>query len=558
MKRRTRRKPPSSPTKAKQKQTGKNHVRSILKKKVQQETKKIKALRKTERVALLDNPQAFLAAIIDSSDDAIVGKTLDGVIRSWNKGAERIFGYTAKEAIGQHITLIIPKDRQQEEQEIIARLRRGKRIDHFETVRRAKDGTLLDLSLTISPIRDSKGKIIGASKVARDIRERKGLEQEKRTLHKTLEQKVEERTEELTVARREDRANLNRFKKMIAYLPLAAMALDEHDKVVQVNDLLCRFFNFHFTADEMIGKDGWYFNGLAEKNAEDRKEYRAQTNAMREATEPLLGQEIYMKNGRILQRDFIPIFEHGESHGKLILYRDITQERKVDAAKSEFMSLASHQLRTPLTSLRWTMGRLQKKLSEGATEENQQMVKDGKEAAARMSYTIDTMLKIAGIESGKTKPAKARISVNDFLAEAVSLLQEQIKGKHLQCDIQCMADLWVETDPSLLREIIQNLLGNAVKYTPDGGAITVLGKNHSAHVRLIVEDTGYGIPVHQQGKIFRKFFRGENVMNLEASGSGLGLYLVALITKLLDGDISFTSEEGKGTTFTLLLPATHT
>jgi PAS domain S-box-containing protein len=119
----------------------------------------------------------LLAAIVDSSDDAIVSKTLEGVITSWNKSAERMFGYTREEAVGQHITLIIPADRRDEEVKIVERLRRGERVDHFETVRVRKDGTLLDLSLTISPVKDAAGRVVGASKVARDITERKQNQQ---------------------------------------------------------------------------------------------------------------------------------------------------------------------------------------------------------------------------------------------------------------------------------------------------------------------------------------------------------------------------------------------
>ncbi len=119
----------------------------------------------------------LLAAIVDSSDDAIISKTLDGVITSWNKSAERLFGYTREEAMGQHITLIIPEDRRDEEAKIVGRLRRGGRVDHFETVRVRKDGTLIDLSLTISPVKDAAGRVVGASKVARDITERKQIEQ---------------------------------------------------------------------------------------------------------------------------------------------------------------------------------------------------------------------------------------------------------------------------------------------------------------------------------------------------------------------------------------------
>ncbi|MEX2261186.1 MAG: PAS domain S-box protein [Bryobacteraceae bacterium] len=128
--------------------------------------------------------QARLAAIVDSSDDAIVGKTLEGIVTSWNQGAERLFGYTAAEATGQHITLIIPPDRRAEEEDVLARLRRGERIDHFETERQARSGQKIPISLTVSPIRDGSGRIIGASKVARDITERKQAEKQLRQTQK--------------------------------------------------------------------------------------------------------------------------------------------------------------------------------------------------------------------------------------------------------------------------------------------------------------------------------------------------------------------------------------
>jgi PAS domain S-box-containing protein len=141
---------------------------------------------------------------VDSSDDAIISKNLNGVITSWNRGAERLFGYSADEAIGQHITLIIPADRRNEETEILARLRRGERVDHFETVRIRKDRTLLDISLTISPVKDLNGNVTGASKVARDITDRKRAEEALResenrfrTLSERLDSEVRARTREL-------------------------------------------------------------------------------------------------------------------------------------------------------------------------------------------------------------------------------------------------------------------------------------------------------------------------------------------------------------------------
>lgn len=151
-----------------------------------------------------DKAIGLLASIVDSSDDAIISKTLEGIITSWNAGAERLFGYTAKEAIGQHISMIIPRDRLEEETRILARLNQGGKIDHFDTIRVRKDGTTLDISLSISPVRDAAGKIIGASKIARDISGRKRIERELheseerfRTLADALDTQIQFRTQEL-------------------------------------------------------------------------------------------------------------------------------------------------------------------------------------------------------------------------------------------------------------------------------------------------------------------------------------------------------------------------
>ena len=151
-------------------------------------TKEIEtALRETEQQL------RWLASIVECSDDAIVSKNLDGTITSWNRGAERIFGYLPDEAIGQPITLVIPEDRRSEEREILTRIRRGERIDHFETVRQTKHGSLIVVSLTVSPVKDAKGKIVGASKIARDITEQK----RNRDLIATLAREAEHRSKNM-------------------------------------------------------------------------------------------------------------------------------------------------------------------------------------------------------------------------------------------------------------------------------------------------------------------------------------------------------------------------
>ena len=145
--------------------------------------------RKRVEAALRESEQRlrWSASIVESSDDAIVSKNLDGIITSWNRGAARIFGYTADEAIGQPITIVIPQDRQNEERAILTRLRRGEHIDHFETVRQNKHGSLIVVSLTVSPVKNAEGKIVGASKIARDITAQKRSQEQIATLAREAE-----------------------------------------------------------------------------------------------------------------------------------------------------------------------------------------------------------------------------------------------------------------------------------------------------------------------------------------------------------------------------------
>jgi PAS domain S-box-containing protein len=195
---------------------------------------------------MADKAIGLLASIVDSSDDAIVSKTLDGVITSWNAGAEQLFGYTAKEAVGQNISMIIPLDRRDEEISILAQLNQGKRIDHFDTIRLRKDGSELEISLTISPVRDASGKIIGASKIARDISGRKRVERELheseqrfRVLADALDTQVQFRTQELQRRNAEILQQSDRLRDLSARLMRAQdeerrrIARELHDSVGQ-------------------------------------------------------------------------------------------------------------------------------------------------------------------------------------------------------------------------------------------------------------------------------------------------------------------------------------
>ncbi len=206
------------------------------------------------------------AAIVDSSEDAIVSKTLEGIITRWNASAERLFGYTASEAIGQHISLIIPFDRRDEEKVIIERVERGERIEHFDTVRVGKDKKSIEISLTISPVRDASGKIIGASKIARDITQRKRIERELResedryrTLADTLETQVQLRTQELERRNAELRelATLLQTREelletFVKHVPAAVAMLDRDMRYLQVSNRWCA--DFSLDSSQLLGR----------------------------------------------------------------------------------------------------------------------------------------------------------------------------------------------------------------------------------------------------------------------------------------------------------------
>ena len=356
-----------------------------------------------------------------------------------------------------------------------------------------------------------------------------------------------------------ERSNLRRIRGIIDNLPLGAIAFDEQDRVLHANDLFCQLFGIAGPASSIIGHRSDEIAAILRVLISGYEEYAKQMEDIALSKQPVLGTDIAFRDGRVIAQDHIPLFSNGIYSGQLFLYRDITKEKRVDATKSEFMSLASHQLRTPLTTMRWSLGRLEKAMKEqiGPTEER--LLDEARKAAGRMSHTIDTMLAISRFEAGKVTLELSEFKVGSTINELRAQWRPAYEEKQQSLLIDCQPNLHVRTDPYVFKEILQNLLSNAIKYTPEGGTIRVRVSPLQQHVQIDVSDTGYGIPLHQQEKIFSKFFRGDNVVQLDTEGTGLGLYLVFLLVKLLGATIYFTSQEGKGTTFTLLLPlSVHT
>jgi len=247
-----------------------------------------------------------------------------------------------------------------------------------------------------------------------------------------------------------------------------------------------------------------------------------------------------------------PIAENENVQYFVGMQTDITLRKRSDQAKTEFMSLASHQLRTPLTGLRWGLKMLEKK---GAISiEQESLVRDLQAATARMAESINVMLQISRIESGKVEPHWKEFKLCEILQELKKTLDVQITQGELTLHTECDHDLKLTSDMALLQEVIGNLISNAVKYTPKGGTVALASKCIGDTIRITVRDTGYGIPADQQSKIFSKFFRATNVASRIPDGTGLGLYLVYSLVGLLGGTISFVSAENEGSTFTLSLP----
>jgi two-component system sensor histidine kinase VicK len=232
-----------------------------------------------------------------------------------------------------------------------------------------------------------------------------------------------------------------------------------------------------------------------------------------------------------------------------------TQRDDLERAKSEFVALASHQLRTPLTSIKGTLEMLRDGSPGPLTLMQIELLNRAVMSAQHMSETIGTMLTLSHLEAGKIRLRQTECAVAPLLSSIREEQEQQAQHRKQTLDVNCPPDLTLPTDERLLREIVGNLVSNALKYTPEGGHITVHAEEQpNGGVRIDVKDNGYGITSEDQSRIFGKFFRASNVQDKEAGGTGLGLYLASELTRLLGGSLTFRSAENQGTTFTLTLP----
>ncbi len=250
-----------------------------------------------------------------------------------------------------------------------------------------------------------------------------------------------------------------------------------------------------------------------------------------------------------------PLLTQGEASGAIILFRDITKEREIDQAKTELVSLASHQLRTPLSAINWYAEMLIGQEVGELTEKQREYLQALSDANHRMIDLVNSLLNVSRIDLGTFAIEPTPIDFAAIGKSVLSELEPQVAKKKLKVTVEHDPNLpAISADPKLVRIIFQNLLSNAVKYTPDGGEVTLSLTLTPPNLLITVADTGYGIPSAQQGKIFSKLFRADNVRDKEAEGTGLGLYIVKSIVEAAGGKIDFDSLEGKGSTFRVSMP----
>jgi PAS domain S-box-containing protein len=545
----------------------------------------------------------WLAAIIESADDAIISKTLDGVITSWNEGAQRIFGYSAEEVLGKPIAILIPDDHLNEEPGILARLKAGERIEHYETVRRRKNGTLVEISLTVSPVRDGTGTIIGASKIARDISERKRAEEaiaEQAEVIETVnrlgltlagELELDKVVQAVTDAATDiTEARVGAFLYNVlneqgeSYLLYALSGVPPeafaHLPMPRKTDIFAPTFRGEGTVliddvknDPRYGKNSPYY-GMPEGHppvtsylavpvvSRSGEVYgglffgHPEAGMFRErvarVVEGLAGQAaVAMDNARLFEAvERARVDAEAAADRNQRLYRQAEESSRL---KEEFLATISHELRTPLNAILGWARMLRTGLGEADSARALETIERNARAQAQL---IDDLLDVSRIITGKLRMDVQATDPNSFIEAAIEAVRPGAEAKGIR--VQKIIDTGVVTvqgDPVRLQQIVWNLLSNAIKFTPKGGRVQVRMERVNSHVEIVVNDSGQGIPPEFLPHVFDRFRQADQRTTRQHGGMGLGLAIVRHLVELHGGSVSAASlGENQGSTFTVRLP----
>ena len=267
-------------------------------------------------------------------------------------------------------------------------------------------------------------------------------------------------------------------------------------------------------------------------------------------------KEVQIREDLVLEVSTIPIMREEEKLGTLIILHDITREKTIERMKTEFVSLAAHQLRTPLSAIKWTLRMLLDGDLGKITEEQKDFIEKTYKSNERMITLINDLLDVTRIEEGRYLYKPVLADVEPIVQFVTNSYQEEIKKKKIRFEFKKPEEGLpkIKLDVEKIRLAIDNLIENAIRYTPAYGKVMVSLEHKKGGIEFSVKDTGVGIPKDQQGRIFTKFFRAANVMRMATEGTGLGLFITKNIIEAHGGKIWFESEEGKGTTFYFAIP----
>jgi len=477
--------------------------------------------------------QALLAAIIQSSGDAIISKTLNGIILSWNAGAERLFEYSADEAIGQPITLIIPPERYDEERAILEKLVRGECIEHFETVRVAKSGRRLDISLTISPVRDNTGAVIAASKVARDV-----------TDSKRAQQALLESEE--------------RFRFLAETIPSIVWTAAPDGTLTYVNR---RWLEYSGPNSEQ-NSPGW---GELVVHPDDSERCMTEwAEALREGKEYAIEVRHRRYDGvfRWFMTRAVPL---RDSVGRIVSWFGVTNDiqdqkemqehlQEMDRRKDEFLATLAHELRNPLAPIRNSLQFLRLAGTDHTATERAVEIIDRQ--VNHMVRLVDDLLEVSRITRGKIELRKEAVDLAEIIDMAVETSRPLIEAAGHRFEVSLPQEpVTLEVDCVRVSQVIANLLNNAAKYTDAGGQIWLTAFAESREVIISVRDTGVGISADMLPKVFDMFTQIGCSLDRSQGGLGIGLTLSRSLIELHGGQIEARSAgAGRGSEFVIRLP----
>jgi two-component system sensor histidine kinase VicK len=343
---------------------------------------------------------------------------------------------------------------------------------------------------------------------------------------------------------------------LFASIGEAVLATDEHGKIMRVNGVTLELLEYEET--ELVGQS--YLQTVQAYDNKGRQLdpfSRPIMRALQEGRPVTENLQFAKKDGTLFPVVVTasPIMLDEKPIGMIEVFRDITLEQQIDRAKTEFVSLASHQLRTPLTAMRWFIELLLRGTMGELTTEQKVSLEQVHVSNLRMIELVSALLSVARIEIGSLTFSPVPSDITKLAHEAAYELNPLITDKKIQFVEEYDDDLpLIPLDPDLTHIIFQNLLTNAVKYTPAGGRVTLRIERVKRSVQITVCDTGYGIPKSQQKQLFTKLFRADNVRDKDTDGTGLGLYIVQSIVENSHGKIWFESKENSGSKFFIKLP----